>query len=172
MMHALQRVCDADHEWLYSLHNDPIVLHNITNPTPITPEGHAAWWVSITQNPKQLRLIYTVNGERVGFTKFYDIDLVNKNCVLGADIHASHRGNGYAKTMWSLMLDKCFNEFRLERVALTTAEFNKIAVHTYEKLGFLHEGRLTKSLLRDGVFHDQLCMYMLRSDWLKRQQDA
>lgn len=161
----LRSVTDDDHEFLLALHNDPDVLYNMTHSQPITMEHHMAWWSKISHDHRQLRLIFTVDGERVGFTKFYDIDRANQNCVLGADIHKSFRGRGLAKVMWSLMLDKCFDELGLRRVSLTTAEYNSIGIKTYEGLGFLREGVLTQSLWRSNKFHDQICMYMLENMW-------
>jgi RimJ/RimL family protein N-acetyltransferase len=162
----LRSVEPGDHEWLVELHNDPEVLHNLTDPQPITMDQHMAWWDRTCIDPQQLRLIFTVNDERVGFTKFYNIDRVNHNCVLGADIHHDHRGKGYAKNMWAMMLNVSFLSLQMYRVSLTTAEYNAIGQRVYRALGFKEEGRLVKSLYRDGAFHDQLCMYMLRDDWL------
>jgi len=170
--YGLRSVQDDDHEWLVDLHNDPSVLYNMTHPQPITMEHHMAWWSKISHDHRQLRLIFTVDGQRVGFTKFYDIDRANQNCVLGADIHKSFRGRGLAKCMWSLMLDKCFDELGLRRVSLTTAEYNTIGIKTYEGLGFQREGLLTQSLWRSGKFHDQICMYMLDIHWRHRSSSA
>ena len=161
----LREVTDNDHEWLVELHNDPVVLKNLTNPNPITLQSHLAWWNSIKDNNTEKRLIFENNNEKIGFTKFYKIDAVNKNCMLGADIHKSHRGKGFAKPMWALMLNKCFYELSLYRVSLTTASFNTVAQNVYSDLGFLTEGRRVKELLRDDNYYDCICMYMLRDMW-------
>ena len=163
----LRKVQDQDHDWLVELHNDPIVLKNLTNPLPITLDQHLGWWNGIKNSKSQERLIFEVNDARVGFTKFYNIDSINKNCVLGADIHKDHRGLGYAKTMWSLMLNHCFDDLNLFRASLTTAEYNQIGQKVYKNLGFIEEGRMIKSLLREDVFYDQICMYITREMWIK-----
>lgn len=160
-------VDDSDHEWLVSLHNDPVVLHNMTDPSPITIESHMRWWRSLNPD-REIRKIFLVNGHRAGFCKFYSIDKQNMCCVLGADLHKDFRGHGLAYMMWELMLDTCFDQLSLHRVSLTTAEYNVIAYKVYKKLGFLDEGKLTESLFRDGVFHDQIMMYMLRNDYSER----
>jgi diamine N-acetyltransferase len=164
----LREVTIQDHEFLVELHNDPDVLKNVTDPTPVTMETHLKWWHEIHQEPREKRLIFEVGGVKVGFTKFYSIDLVNKNCVLGADIHKSHRGYGYAKMMWSLMLNKCFIDWKLHRVSLLTASFNEVGRHIYKNVGFKDEGVGTQLLLRDGKFYDCIYMYMLDEDWYKR----
>jgi len=164
----LRPIVDGDHEWLIELHNDPAVLRNVTHPRPITAAQHYLWWEGIRNNSSQLRMIFEVGGTKVGLAKFYDVDTDNRCCVLGGDIHTSRRGSGYAKFMWTRMLDKCFDELQLHRVGLSTAEFNTIARHIYQGLGFKEEGRLTQGLYRDGQYHDHVLMYMLNSDWRAR----
>ncbi len=165
---ALRPVQDDDHQWLVDLHNDPIVLHNMTHPQPITLDSHMRWWERVSHDHRQLRLIFTIDNIRAGFAKFYDIDRANGCCVLGGDIHKDFRGNGYAKCLWTLILDKCFDELGLHRVSLTTAEYNAKAQRVYFGLGFKHEGKLTQSLYRDGKYWDQVCAYMLNEDWRKQ----
>lgn len=162
----LRPVRDSDHQFLVDLHNDPRVLHNLTNPQPVTLKQHMLWWEKISKDDSQIRLIYEIDNTPIGFTKFYNIDRNNNNCVLGADIHKDHRGQGYAQDMWSLMLNYCFQDLALHRVSLTTAEYNVIGQKVYKKLGFKEEGRFIKSLLRDGYYYDQILMYMLASDWI------
>lgn len=145
------------------LHNDPDVLRNVTDPTPITIESHVAWWKS--RGNSERYLIFCVDGERVGFTKFRPIDKVNMNVVLGADIHKDHRGKGYAKQMWHLMLEHSFVDLGMHRASLITAEYNEKAIHVYKKLGFVEEGRNVELLHRDGKFYDAICMYVLDRDW-------
>lgn len=163
-MKALREIRDEDHDWLLELHNDPLVLQNLTNPTPISVQQHMQWWYRTKDDPRQKRLIYTVDDERVGFTKFYDIDHNNNCCVLGADIHKSFRGKSLAKPMWKLMIEHCFVELNLHRISLTTAEYNLIAMNVYAGVGFQKEGMLNQSLFRNGKYYDQVMMYMLRSD--------
>jgi RimJ/RimL family protein N-acetyltransferase len=158
---ALREVFADDHEFLLSLHNDPIVLHNLTNPTPITMEQHLIWWEKTKNNCKERRFIFTVNGQPAGFTKFYSMDAANLNCVLGADLHKDFRGKGYAKFMWNLMLEYCFYTLGMYRVSLTTAKYNLIGQKVYKNLGFIEEGRFKESLFRDGKFYDQILMYKL-----------
>lgn len=170
MKFELKKIVDEDHQWLVELHNDPIVLHNITNPTPISFEDHLNWWNSIKYSSKEIRLIFSIDGNNVGFTKFYSIDKENSNCVLGADIHKNYRSKGYAKIMWSMMLDHCFYVLNLHRVSLSTASYNSIAIKVYESLGFKIEGIQTQSLKRNNKFYDQICMFMLKDMWDKKNE--
>lgn len=174
---SLRPIVNDDHKWLVELHNDPEVLKNLTHPEPITMAQHMAWWNRVSSDPTQRRMIFmvkvaeldgsevVVHPLRIGVVKFYGIDRSNQNCSLGADIHQSNRGKGYAKYMWELMLRMSFNDLDLHRVSLTTAAFNNVGQRVYRNLGFREEGRLVQSLCRDGIYHDQICMFMLRDDW-------
>lgn len=157
---SLRDIIDEDHQWLVDLHNDPLVLRNLTHPNPIDLNQHMSWWSKIQKDASQKRQIFLVDDQRVGFVKFYSIDQTNKNCVLGADIHKDFRGMGYAKGMWSLMLDLC-KSWGLHRVSLTTAEYNLVGQKVYRGLGFIEEGKMVSSLYRDGKFFDQICMYKI-----------
>ena len=154
------------HVWLVELHNDPVVLNNITDSTPITLDSHLSWWSKLN-HIREERFIFTVDDVNAGFTKFYQIDRGNMNCVLGADLHKNFRGQGLAKPMWKLMLQHCFSDLNLHRVSLTTASFNLVAQKVYRDLGFVEEGRKIQSLYRDGIFYDEICMYLLKEMWNK-----
>lgn len=162
--YSFREVEDSDHEWLVELHNDPAVLYNITNPSPITLDEHLNWWNSLNKE-KEKRFIFCVDGERVGFVKFYTIDKINKNCLLGADIHKAHRGKGYAKIMWKMMLVYSFDTLELHRVSLTAAEYNRVALKVYFGVGFMSEGVMIDSLYRDGSYYNQICMSLTEKEW-------
>lgn len=163
-MQRLIDITDSDHEWLVELHNDPVVLYNLTDPTPITLESHMKWWNNLDHR-KNRRFIFKIDDERVGVAKIYNIDINNRNCILGGDIHKEYRGRGYAKLMWADLLEYCFETLKLYRVSLTTAEYNTIAMKVYKGLGFLEEGYMRKSLHRSGVYYDQVCMYMTYNEY-------
>lgn len=166
MNFSLDIVKDHDHEWLVDLHNDPMVLHNITNPKSISIEEHMSWWNNLNFN-KDKRFIFKVDGLNAGFVKIYNIDYFNKNCVLGADLHKDFRGKKISFYMWKLLLDFVFFELKdIHRASLTTAEYNKVAIHLYNKLGFKEEGKLFQSLYRNDKFYDQICMYILKENYI------
>jgi len=157
---SLRNITNDDLQWLVDLHNDPLVLRNVTDPNPIDMVDQKKWFTSINENPRQERMIFEIRGRPAGIAKFYDIDQTNHCCVLGADLHKDFRGKKLSKFMWNLMLDYCFNQLHMHRVSLTVAEYNVIAKHVYSSLGFKEEGRLCQSLYRDGHYFDQVCMVM------------
>jgi RimJ/RimL family protein N-acetyltransferase len=79
-------------------------------------------------------------------------------------------GHGYGTEATRLMLDHAFGTLRLHRVSLSVFAFNERAIRSYEKVGFVHEGRSREAIRRDGRWWDELHMSMLRDDWLRRTE--
>jgi RimJ/RimL family protein N-acetyltransferase len=42
---------------------------------------------------------------------------------------------------------------------------NKRAIRAYEKVGFVHEGRMRQAVYKNGSYSDILCMSVLREEW-------
>ncbi len=77
-------------------------------------------------------------------------------------------GKGYGTDAMRVLLRYAFQELNLRRVALDTFEYNPRAIRSYEKAGFVHEGRAREFLFRDGHHWDLLFMGILREEWLAR----
>lgn len=164
--HELRLVDDRDHEFLVELHNDPLVLHNHTDPRPITLSSHMAWWSSHRQRNEE-HCVFLVDNAHAGFCKF-TFDAANNSVCLGADLHTLHRGRGLARPMWILMLERVFKQ-GVHRAWLTVAEYNHIGRNVYASLGFKVEGRLEQSLYRGGAYHDQIVMRLMEHEWFGEQ---
>jgi RimJ/RimL family protein N-acetyltransferase len=63
------------------------------------------------------------------------------------------------------MLAHLFEEVGVHRVDLEVYAFNPRAQRSYEKCGFVVEGRLRESLLWGGERVDTIVMGLLRADW-------
>ena len=74
-------------------------------------------------------------------------------------------GKGYGTDGVRVLLRYAFEELNLTRVSLGVYDYNPRAVRVYEKVGFVHEGRLRESVQRDGQPHDEIVMGVLRQDW-------
>ena len=77
-------------------------------------------------------------------------------------------GKGYGTEATELMVAHAFTRLALHRVALTVFEFNTRAIRSYEKCGFVVEGRARQAIFRDGRFWDELHMSVLLDEWEAR----
>lgn len=76
-------------------------------------------------------------------------------------------GKGYGSDALRIILRYAFNELNLFRVTLNVFEYNPRAIHAYEKAGFVHEGRMRRSINREGRRWDVLYMGITRDEWAK-----
>jgi len=78
-------------------------------------------------------------------------------------------GKGYGTDAMRIILRYAFTELNLRRVSLNTFEYNPRAIRSYEKVGFVHEGRVRGEVHRSGKRWDVIFMGILREEWLASQ---
>ncbi len=81
-------------------------------------------------------------------------------------------GKGYGTDAMNIILRYAFEEMNLRRVALDTFEYNPRGIRSYEKAGFVYEGRMRGLLNRDGRRWDMIFMGILREEWEARQNGS
>jgi RimJ/RimL family protein N-acetyltransferase len=74
-------------------------------------------------------------------------------------------GKGYGTDAMRVILRYAFLELNLRRVALDVFEYNPRAIRSYEKAGFVYEGRVRDYLWREGRRWDLIFMGILREEW-------
>ena len=72
---------------------------------------------------------------------------------------------GYGSDAMRLLLKYGFNSLNLNRIYLHVFDTNPRAIRAYEKVGFVHEGRLRQDIFLNGSYVDVLMMSVLRSEW-------
>ena len=77
-------------------------------------------------------------------------------------------GKGYGTDAMKVILRYAFQELNLRRVSLDTFEYNPRAIRSYEKAGFVHEGKARGYLNREGQRWDLIFMGILREEWLAK----
>jgi RimJ/RimL family protein N-acetyltransferase len=77
-------------------------------------------------------------------------------------------GRGYGTEATELMLEHAFTRLALHRVGLTVFEFNSRALRSYQKCGFVEEGRAREAIFRDGRYWDEIHMSILAEEWEAR----
>lgn len=78
---------------------------------------------------------------------------------LGMGLVATHRGRGIGRQLITATVAAAAETF--ERVELDVYGSNLSAIALYEKVGFIHEGRRRRAIVRDGAYQDILTMGLL-----------
>ena len=104
----------------------------------------------------------------IGFFGMY-VDLIHSEAWVGIGIgERDFWSKGYGTDMMNVCLRYAFMELGVERVSLGLHEYNPRALRSYEKAGFVLEGRTRQEILREGKRTDTLWMGILREEWLQR----
>lgn len=154
-------------EWL----NDPEVRAGLLMHLPLSIEDEEAWFENMIKSPaaQHPMVIEVRSGEgwkMIGDCGFHLIDWRIRSAELGIFIgEKSYWGQGYGTEVMRLLLKHGFNTLNLNRIALEVFETNPRAIRTYEKVGFVHEGRRRQDMFKDGRYIDVLLMSVLRSEW-------
>jgi RimJ/RimL family protein N-acetyltransferase len=74
-------------------------------------------------------------------------------------------GKGYGTDAMRVLLRFAFTEINLHRVSLNVFGYNARAIRSYEKAGFVVEGRARQRLRRDGQWWDMVYMGILKEEW-------
>jgi RimJ/RimL family protein N-acetyltransferase len=148
--------------------NDPEVTRFLRGRGPINQIAEEEFLRSISDSTTDLVVgIVVRETERfIGATGLHHIDHRNRHGMFGITLgETAEWGKGYGTEVTRLIVRHAFETLNLNRVWLHVYEFNPRAVHTYEKVGFMHEGRLRQDTFRGGRYWDTLVMAILREDW-------
>lgn len=129
-------------------------------------------WIQTDQekDPPRFYLfgIHTLeDGRLVGLTDLDSASYPHQDAYVGIGIgDREFWSRGYGTDAMKVVLRFAFQELNLRRVTLNTFEYNPRAIRSYEKAGFVHEGRARGFLHRDGKRWDLIYMGILRDEWL------
>ncbi len=102
----------------------------------------------------------------IGDIGLMDIDWRTRAAEVGILIgEKSFWNQGYGSEAMRLMLKHAFDTLNLNRVFLRVYDHNPRAIRAYEKVGFVHEGRMRQARYYAGEYFDVLLMSVLRSEW-------
>lgn len=161
-MHAIST---SDAQFLMNMRNDPSTWQYLETICPLSIEKQVKWIQSLESNTTAQYFILKKNNESIGLIRCTNLDYVHGTACIGVDIDKEHRGKGYSKVAYQLILDFIFNKINFHRVYLYVMSDNEVAKCLYEKLGFILEGACREAIMRNGVRQDYLLMGLLKSEY-------
>jgi RimJ/RimL family protein N-acetyltransferase len=105
----------------------------------------------------------------IGFMSLFDNPAHTGDALVAIAIgEREYWGKGFGTDAMQVMLTYCFNELNYRRLTLIVFEHNPRGVRSYQKSGFVLEGRLRGMMARDGRRWDWFWMGILREEWAAR----
>ena len=151
--------------------NDSEVRKNLQGgiPFPFTLEDEYKFYEGISgMKDTYTFAIESMEKRYLGGCGINQIDWKNSVATIGIFIgDKSCWGKGYGTEAIKLLTDFIFNEMNINKVKLNVYSFNKRAMRCYEKCGFIREGVLRQEIYREGRYHDDIVMGLLRDEYKK-----
>jgi RimJ/RimL family protein N-acetyltransferase len=151
--------------------NDPEISQGLSIHMPLSMVEEENWFEKMLENPSEERslCIEAKTNDRwqlIGNSGFFSIDWRNRAAEFGLFIgDKAYWDKGYGTEVVNLLLQHGFATLNLHRIFLRVFEDNPRAIRSYEKAGFIHEGRHRQAEYHNGQFHDVLFMSVLRPEW-------
>lgn len=151
--------------------NDPEITAGLALFLPMSSVDEEKWFDSVMQRPQEEKplVIDMKDGTEwrlIGNSSFFGFDWVARSAEVGIMLGDKTIWNlGYGSEVMSLLLRHGFRTLNLNRIYLRVYAENKRAIRAYEKVGFVHEGRMRQAVYKDGSYSDILYMSVLRVEW-------
>jgi RimJ/RimL family protein N-acetyltransferase len=158
----LPRFVEWLNDWELRRFLAPIVPH------PYTLEDEEEWFnrQRQEQNARRFAILTRAEGRLLGNCGLHQLDWMNRHAMFGIFIgDKDYWGKGYGADATRALLRYAFEEANLHRIALEVFAFNSRAIRMYEKVGFRMEGTRKQVLFREGAWHDEHIMAILRDEW-------
>lgn len=110
--------------------------------------------------------VETKDGRHIGWTSLYDVHTEDRKACFAITIgEKEYWSQGYGGDAVITTLRFACHEMGLNRVWLTTVEYNKRAIACYKRCGFREEARLRQDVFRHGRYWDFVQMAILRQEF-------
>ncbi len=153
-----------DTDLIVAWRNEEFVRENFIYQKPFTREGHENWIRTQIEpgHVVQFMICRKENDEPVGSVYFRDIDREHRKAEYGIFIGEKNAlGMGIGTEAAELAVNYAFERIGLHRIMLRVLAGNSRAKRSYEKAGFVEEGRFRDDVYLNGEFQDVIFMGMI-----------
>lgn len=148
--------------------------HFIADMTTSVPLGTGGSVLGLEQERAFLKGMEGVNfaiidletDKLLGNCSLFEISDIHRSAVLGIFIgEKANRGKGYGPEALELLLSFAFKIRNLHNVMLRVFSYNKRAIASYKKVGFIEVGRRREAHFLNGVYYDEVYMDILSREF-------
>jgi RimJ/RimL family protein N-acetyltransferase len=154
-------------EWI----NDPEVRAGISAFLPLSIAREELWFDEVMKRPVEehpmaVEAKLGSGWTMIGSCGLFDFNWRARKAEIGIMIGVKeHWNKGYGGETMRLMMQHGFETLNLHRIYLKVYASNPRAIRSYEKIGFVLEGRMREASYENGAYQDDLIMSVLRPEW-------
>src|SRR3989304_7101024 len=150
--------------------NDPEVRAGISAYLPMSLAREQNWFEDMLKKPLEeqpfaIEIKHKDDWLLIGTTSFFNFSWRSRKAEIGIMIgEKAYWNKGYGTETMLLMLQHGFETLNLHRIYLKVYATNPRAIRSYEKVGFVLEGRQREAHFDKGVYSDDLIMGVLQHE--------
>ena len=152
--------------------NDPRNWKTLLRNRPITAVQERKFLEKLGESENEVVFgIVVREGDRlIGTAGLHRIEWVSRKAEFGICIgDVESQNNGFGTEATRLVLDYGFGVLNLNRIGLDVYADSPRGIRTYEKAGFVPEGRAREASFRQGRYVDILKFGILQREWASNQ---
>ena len=155
--------------------NDPEITRYLSMFRPFTRMMEEDWIENLKNRDDTIVFAIILPDENnveklIGNCGLHAIDWKNRVAEVGITIgEKEYQSKGYGTEAMEILLEYGFKTVNLNRIQLRVYEFNSRAINSYNKIGFVNEGRMRQAIFINGEYHDVIFMSILQEEWLKEK---
>jgi RimJ/RimL family protein N-acetyltransferase len=150
--------------------NDPEIARSVVGwDFPISLAQQKEWYRNSLNDRKNQRwIIENLDGEVLGLTGLWDIDWHNRQALNAVKLgRTQDRGKGYGTDTIMAVMAYAFLQVGLNRLWGEIIDYNIGSFQAYvENCGWKVEGKLRKSVFRDGTYRDIYRVAILKDEFM------
>lgn len=150
--------------------NDPEIKGLLHPGIPFlyTFEDEQKWYDTLSAtNDTYSFAIETIEDKKyIGGCGINSVDWKNSFVEVGIFIgDNNYWSKGYGTDAMKTLIEFIFNQMNINKIKLKVFSFNERAIKSYKKCGFEKEGVLRQEIFRNGKYHDEIVMGILREEY-------
>ncbi len=137
-------------------------------PFPYTLEDEEKWYetISATKDTYNFAIETLDDTTYLGGCGINEVDWKNSNATVGIFIgNKEYWNKGYGTDAMNVLVKFIFDQMNINKIKLNVYSFNQRAIKCYEKCGFRKEGILRQEIYRNGQYHDEIVMGLLKEEY-------
>lgn len=161
---------EDDYKIINKWRNDPNIQKLVSTSFKYVSESIEKEWVKqkMMDNRKDVYLAICLkdNNQMIGYSSLNNIDYINRTADSGGIVIDPEYQDGIAMYESGVLKRKlAFDDYNLNRLVGKCLCEHKVSLCMMEAAGFKKEGILRQSIYKNGSYHDQFILSLLREDY-------
>jgi len=168
----LRPVKRSDISYFLKWFNDPEVVQYVLMHLPVTEMSEEKYIEELgtTRAGSDARFVIEAiesdSTRPIGDCALHEINSKERRAVFDIVIgEKDYWSRGYGTEAARLIINYGFQQLNLHRVSSAAVAFNERSIKLHKNLGFREEGRSRQAVFRNGQYHDEVLVGMLREEW-------